>query len=318
MFNEPLNIWLQNNFFDKLMQIVTLGGEELFFIAIGIAIYICVDKRFGLRLIYGYLLGAVINSALKLIFRIPRPYAPDPSRPDKELVPSIGPETDGYSFPSGHANAASLLAAPLCMRFGSKKRWWVYALGALVVAAVMFSRLYLGQHYLADVLVGALTGVLYAIAFKYLFVLMGDREHIFPLILIPIFILACVFSPENKDLFVVTGSYTGISVGYFIEKKYINASEKAVWWVQLIKLVFTIGIAVAIKEGFKLFLNPIISAAPLDGRTVVERICDLFRYLCAALWAAAGAFACIKCAAGFLKKRRAKKEPPPPEKTGLC
>ncbi len=69
-----------------------------------------------------------------------------------------------YSFPSGHALAATVfygvLASYLWTRAGSAVQRVAVAVGAvLLVALVAFSRLYLGVHYLTDVLAGVAEGL---------------------------------------------------------------------------------------------------------------------------------------------------------------
>jgi undecaprenyl-diphosphatase len=88
----------------------------------------------------------VVNAALKLIFHRPRP----------ELA-FVHLET--YSFPSGHAAASTAvygtLAYLLCRRTPSPWLRGVIAVATVVtVGLVAFSRLYLGVHYLSDVLAG--------------------------------------------------------------------------------------------------------------------------------------------------------------------
>lgn len=91
-------------------------------------------------------LGMLLNVLLKNIFQRARPSFEHPL-----LTLST------YSFPSGHAAGATLfygvLAAYLCCRLASWRwRVVVVALAALLVALVGLSRIYLGVHYLSDVL----------------------------------------------------------------------------------------------------------------------------------------------------------------------
>lgn len=64
-----------------------------------------------------------------------------------------------YSFPSGHATVSAVVLAFLAFLLtrGQPARWWRLAVGgtaAVFVALVGFSRLYLGAHWLSDVLGG--------------------------------------------------------------------------------------------------------------------------------------------------------------------
>jgi membrane-associated phospholipid phosphatase len=98
----------------------------------------------------------VLSYVLKLLVQRPRPGFAEP------LV-----DASGYSFPSGHAtSSAAFVMALALLATGWVKRWEsrVYILLAAVAleAAIGFSRLYLGAHYLTDVLAGYTVGAFWA------------------------------------------------------------------------------------------------------------------------------------------------------------
>lgn len=106
------------------------------------------------------LVAAMVTSTgiayvVKLIVHRPRPSA------DLQVVPGL--ETS-FSFPSGHTTGAStlvLVTAYLLWRHQRTSRslvWWLVA-SAAIIAVVGGSRLYLGYHFVTDVLAGASLGV---------------------------------------------------------------------------------------------------------------------------------------------------------------
>jgi membrane-associated phospholipid phosphatase len=74
----------------------------------------------------------------------------------------------GHSFPSGHTGQTAALCTILLLegwsRLGSRRlRIAAVAAGVLLVVCVAFSRVYLGVHYLSDVLGGAILGVSWSV-----------------------------------------------------------------------------------------------------------------------------------------------------------
>ncbi|MGZ5198596.1 MAG: phosphatase PAP2 family protein [Telluria sp.] len=96
--------------------------------------------------------GMLLNVGFKHLFRRARPQFDDPL-----LTLST------YSFPSGHTASATVLYGfvVLFIAWRTRARWRtaVAAIGALVaVCLVALSRMYLGVHYLSDVLAAASEG----------------------------------------------------------------------------------------------------------------------------------------------------------------
>jgi undecaprenyl-diphosphatase len=81
-----------------------------------------------------------------------------------------------FSMPSGHAISSFAFAAPLfyLTRWYIELIWRFYPL--LLASAIAFSRLYLGVHYPADVLVGVILGTAIGLALSILYQVLGNEE----------------------------------------------------------------------------------------------------------------------------------------------
>lgn len=75
-------------------------------------------------------------------------------------IPGVEFLSGNSSFPSGHTFAAFALFTALCFYFQSKKGAFLWLIPAVLVG---ISRMYLGQHFLEDVVFGAILGVLWAL-----------------------------------------------------------------------------------------------------------------------------------------------------------
>jgi len=112
------------------------------------------EKKYIVPLAYGVLVTFVLAYAMKEMFMRPRPYEV------LNIVPVVG-NFASYSFPSMHAALAFAFLPVLNKVFRKNLLWTV------VVAGVAVSRLYLGVHYLSDIIAGAVLG--YGIAKFFLY-----------------------------------------------------------------------------------------------------------------------------------------------------
>lgn len=105
-----------------------------------------------------FLLGLAINQAILLLVHRIRPY-------DAGISHLLIPPSADPSFPSDHATATFAIAAAFLLHGMRRVGFWFLAAALLVT----ISRVYIGTHYVSDVLGGALTGVLAATAVRALY-----------------------------------------------------------------------------------------------------------------------------------------------------
>lgn len=249
--------------FDAIFQFFTFFGEETIFMVVALGIYWCIDKKAGYLLLYVSFLGNLLNTFLKLLFLVPRPWALDPKF---TIVESARAEATGYSFPSGHTQNSAGMFLGIAW---SRKELWIRIVCVAMTLLVAFSRMYLGVHTPADVLVSlGIALLLVTLAFPLLNRAWENAKWFIPLIgvLLAVAIgliayIELVPMPQNAIAEFSLGCYDtgykmaggafGFAVVLWLERKYIRFSEKAVWWAQLLKLALGLGLVIAVRMLFK-------------------------------------------------------------------
>ena len=148
---------LRNPVCDFLFSIITLCGEETVFMAIGLIVLWCFSKSQGYYLLCTGFIGTVLNQLLKIVCRVPRPWVKDPNF---TIVESAREAATGYSFPSGHTQSAVGLFGGVAR---ANKQKWLRIAAIAICVLVPLSRMYLGVHTPADVLVS--TGIALVLIF---------------------------------------------------------------------------------------------------------------------------------------------------------
>lgn len=120
--------------------------------AVGIWLYRRGHRYWPLALVASVPGGMLLNVALKHTFERARPHFEEPIL-----------TLTTYSFPSGHTMAATVLYGLLACYFARQARSWPgrllpFALAALMIGLIAFSRMYLGAHYLTDILAALAEG----------------------------------------------------------------------------------------------------------------------------------------------------------------
>ena len=164
--HEPLTItdadfsnWLhvhQTSWLTDLLLVITNLHSTLGITILTVPVAVYLWRRRSRRRIIGLIVtiygGMLLNVWLKVIFQRARPHFDDP------LL-----TLTSYSFPSGHTMAATVFYGVLCaiiLPRVSAGRWKVITILAAIfmIALVGFSRIYLGVHYLSDVIGAMLEG----------------------------------------------------------------------------------------------------------------------------------------------------------------
>lgn len=160
LIDAQVSNWLHENgtpAVTRLAFIVTFFGSVGFITAATILVALFLAwRRFWHRLLALVLAmagGSLLNVALKLLFHRERPIFDDPIL-----------TLSSFSFPSGHVMGSTLfygLMAIFVAIYAKRWQWSVVAIFAAlgIIALVALSRVYLGVHFLSDVLGAIAAGV---------------------------------------------------------------------------------------------------------------------------------------------------------------
>ena len=220
---------LSCKFCDILFSLTNILGEDLFFYLIFFCLYWVYDRKFVFKYALVYFSSCVFNMGFKSIVARPRP---------------IGATASGYSFPSGHSQSFSSVATGLLYESHKKqfptKKWQRVE---LIVECIVFGllvgigRMYWGQHYLTDIIVGLIFGVIITVGLTFVIDCISQKTKIsidkILLIVLPfvvtgyILLVTLNFIHDTDTLAKIyrfIGFFLSVVVGYFVDKKWIKYS----------------------------------------------------------------------------------------------
>lgn len=164
--DRPVSRWVAGHrlpwLTDGMRAITHLGGAGAWVVAATVGVIVAVLRRRWVPLAAAMAaaggIGLVVETIKNVVGR---------QRPG---LPYAITTADGYSFPSGHAagfTCVAVVSAWLVTRF--VVRSWrggvaVWTAAVVLAAGVGLSRVYLGVHYLSDVLAGWTVGALWAVS----------------------------------------------------------------------------------------------------------------------------------------------------------
>ena len=256
---------LRTPWLDAIVAGLTHLGGELVFLIAALVIFWCADKRQGYYLLSVGFLGTLVNQFLKITCRIPRPWIRDPGF---TIVESARAEATGYSFPSGHSTSSVGTFGVIATESG---KLWLRLVSLALCLLIPLTRLYLGVHTPADVLVGSAISLFFIIVLRP--VIYREDGKDLPKLLAVMLLLAGAFvlymerfpfpadvDPENyhsalENSYTLLGALLGMIVVWLADRA-LNFPTEGVWYAQVLKTVLGLAIALAVKEGLK---------APLDA-----------------------------------------------------
>ena len=250
---------------NEFMLLITRLGEETAFLVMALVMFWCISKRCGYYLLSVGFIGTLANQFMKLWFRVPRPWVLDSHF---TILEQAREAASGYSFPSGHTQSA--VGTFGAIAYTTKNRW-VRGIAILIAVLVPFSRMYIGVHTPADVIVAA--GLAVALIILLRPVVFAENDKYMPLLLGCMLVLSvgymCFVSfypfPVDTDVhnmesgvknaYTLLGALIGMIVVYIVDKKWLNFSTEAVWWAQILKVIGGLLVVLAVKSGLKTPLN---------------------------------------------------------------
>jgi len=158
----------RNDFFNCFFRIYTFTGSVYFMIIISVlALIFMKDKKRALALAICLTIVGLLNLFVKLAVARPRP--------DYGLI-----EESGKSFPSGHAMISMGYYGFLIYLSQGMRRWAKLSASIILPIAIILlgiSRVYLGVHYMSDVIAGWSLGFVILVIFVLIYELIIKKTN---------------------------------------------------------------------------------------------------------------------------------------------
>lgn len=267
--------WCQSyipNSIINILDLVSYLGDTIFVVAIICFLYLCWDKKAGIKATFTAITSLMFAGEIKNILKRRRPYFDNKNIKCLKIVDKNYDLYDvrgqGYSFPSMHSSN-------ICAVFGTiynhykKQPLLIFTIVISLIVGV--SRFVLGCHYPTDVLAGWLLGAGAVIIFGKLLDTL-DSKYIYIIMLSLGFV--GMFFCESTDFLSAYGIAIGIVFANYIDEKYIKFNNTRNIIKMIFRLVIALGVFVGISEGLKLPF----SSESLEANTQFAHWYRVFRY----------------------------------------
>ncbi len=231
---------------------ITELGSELFFVSLILIGYWAYKKQETLTLAYILLVAVVSNYFIKLTIANPRP---DPTN----WYPGV--EATNYSTPSGHAQNTSMLFGWISLK---ARKLWLTITSIILIVLIGISRVYLGVHYVEDILIGWGIGlVLLVLLYRFegpiaAYFARFRSEYLYLSLFVFGFLATAVTTylipvPPGDNFGALGGLIMGLAVALPLEKRYVGFDTQVAdgqkWRLMLrvaIGLVIVLGVMIGL------------------------------------------------------------------------
>ena len=156
---ELISKYLISDTLTPIMKCITLLGGASFLLTITFLLFIFLkNKKYSVCIGANLIIITIINQVLKVILQRPRPI-------EHRLI-----NETGYSFPSGHSMISMAFYGYLIYLVykhisNNYYKWFLIIILSLLILFIGVSRIYLGVHYVSDVIAGFAISIVYLIIF---------------------------------------------------------------------------------------------------------------------------------------------------------
>lgn len=248
---------ISNHYLDILAEAITMLGEQYVIIIILAFIYFVHNKKEGEYIAYSLFTSLALNNTLKGVFQRKRPF-----QIDNSIIGKRASTATGFSFPSGHTQTSAVFYTSLSEILNSKK---FKIISLVIILLVAISRMYLGVHYLSDIVMAILLGMSCSYLGLFLYKRFKDNDTKKLLLFI---ITAAVFFPfififyqyDFESITPFRDFYTGYSLflgfigAVYIENKYVNFDCSNPLKIRIIRYLIALVFFIVTMFGLKLIL----------------------------------------------------------------
>ncbi|MEM2142937.1 MAG: phosphatase PAP2 family protein [Candidatus Thorarchaeota archaeon] len=238
----------------EFFKVITELGSEMFYIALLLVGYWSFRKRESILTIFVLLVSVVSNYWLKLAIANPRP--------EGVLYPGYQ-MAEGYSTPSGHAQNSMTLFGWFSLKV---RTWWMILSSVVLVTLIGLSRVYLGVHYVGDVISGWAIGLLTVILLVYLEKPLEETlsryktEHLYTILFIVGLVMMVVAThvvplPPSDNFGALGGLMMGVAVALPLEKRYVGFSTDVTTPRRIVRAVVGLVIVFAVMFGLAALIS---------------------------------------------------------------